>query len=138
MPVPDDYNPNDTRPESKNLRAEDFKLDQKWSLKIEDVNMELMLGRDGKPDRNRLVLSFAGKAKSLVLNATNQGFIEARLGKMPNQWIDASIMLHRTTTSLGGETVPAFRIIEVRKGVVVARPKLTETSMEDEDDSIPF
>ena len=80
MPVPETYKPTDTKPESKHLRAEDFPLDQKWKLKVEDVNMETMPGRDGKGERNRLVLSFVSRQKGLVLNATNQGFIEARLG----------------------------------------------------------
>ena len=116
MPVPETYKPSDTKPESKHLRAEDFPLDQKWSLKISDVNLELMPARDGKNERNRLILTFAGKQKGLVLNATNQGFIEARLGMNPNAWVGADLVLHRTTTVFGTETVPAFRIIECRKG----------------------
>lgn len=117
MPVPETYKPSDTKAESNNLRAEDFPIDTKWTLKITDVNMELMEAREkGKSARNRLVLSFDGKKKRLVLNATNQGFIEARLGDKPNGWIGADIVLHRTTTTLGNDTVPAFRVIEARKG----------------------
>ena len=78
--------------------------------------MELMPARDNKPARNRFILSFVGKEKGLVLNATNQGFMEARLGDKPNKWIGADLVLHRTTTAYAGETVPAFRIIEVRLG----------------------
>ena len=130
MPVPETYKPTDTKPESKHLRAEDFPLDQKWKLKVEDVNMETMPGRDGKGERNRLVLSFVSRQKGLVLNATNQGFIEARLGKQPNDWIGAEVILHRTTTTYSGETVPAFRIIECRKG--------TPPPREAGDDDTPF
>lgn len=116
MPVPSDYKPSDTKPESKHLRAEDFPLDQKWKLKVDDVTVEMMPARDGKPARNRLILTFVGRQKGLVLNATNQGFIEARLGDQPNEWIGADVVLHRTTTTYADKTVPAFRLIEARKG----------------------
>ncbi len=116
MPVPEGTTTNDTKVESKNIQAKDFKLDQKLKLKVSDVNMELMPARDGKPARNRFILSFLGKEKGFVLNATNQGFIEARLGSKPNAWIGAEIVLHRTTTPYEGQVVPAFRLIECHKG----------------------
>lgn len=122
MPVPETYNPRDTKPESKHLRAEDYDIDQKWRLIIDDVELTLMPARDNKPARNRLVLFFKGREKGLVLNATNQGFIEARLGQQPNAWIGASVVLHRTTTVYGENTVPAFRLIEVKKGAAPAKP----------------
>jgi hypothetical protein len=112
----------------------------------------MMPARDGKPARNRLVLFFKGREKGLVLNATNQGFIEARLGQQPNAWIGASVVLHRTTTVYGENTVPAFRLIEAKKGAAVApktAPKAPEPVYEvdpiDEgqpfdggDESVPF
>jgi hypothetical protein len=123
MPVPENYNPRDTKAESKHLRAEDYDLDQKWRLTIEDVDLTLMPARDNKPARNRLVLFFAGREKGLVLNATNQGFMEARLGEQPNNWIGAVVVLHRTTTVYGEKTVPAFRLIEAKKPTGAAKPK---------------
>ena len=122
MPVPDNYNPRDTKPESKHLRAEDYDIDQKWRLVISDVTLELMPARDNKPARNRLVLFFQGREKGLVLNATNQGFIEARLGVQPNAWIGATVVLHRTTTVYGENTVPAFRLIEAKKVAAPVKP----------------
>ena len=116
MPVPENVTTADVRADSKHIKAEDFKLDQKLKLKVSDVNMELMPAREGKPARNRFILSFQGKEKGLVLNVTNQGFIEARLGSRPNAWIGAEIVLHRTTTLYAGQMVPAFRIIEATKG----------------------
>ncbi len=133
MPVPDDYKPSDTKPESKHLRAEDFPLDQKWKLKVEDVNIETMPARDGKKERKRLILIFVGRQKGLVLNATNQGFVEARLGTQPNDWIGADIILHRTTTIYAEKTVPAFRILECRKGNPPPPPQ-----REAGDDDAPF
>lgn len=129
MPVPNDFDSRTLNAESKNLRAEDFDLDVKWKLKVSDVNVELMPERDGKPARNRLVLAFAGKEKHLVLNATNQGFIEARLGRQPNRWVGAEILLHRTTTTFAGKVVPAFRIIECRQSGQPARVA---------DEEVPF
>jgi hypothetical protein len=117
MPVSENYKQSDTKAESKHLRAEDYDLDKKWRLTVEDVTMEMMPARDGKPARNRLILLFVGKEKGLVLNATNQGFMEARMGIHPNGWIGASVVLHRTTTVYGEKTVPAFRLIEAKKGV---------------------
>ena len=116
MPVPEHVTTRDTQAASQHIKAEDFKLDQKLKLKVSDVNMEMMPERDGKPARNRFVLSFLGKEKGFVLNITNQGFIEARLGPKPNAWIGADIVLHRTTTTYAGNVVPAFRIIECHKG----------------------
>ena len=124
MPVPDNYNRSETQPESKHLRAEDFKLDQKWRLLIEDVELVQMEGRDGKPPRKRLVLTFSGREKGLVLNATNQGFLEDRLGYNPNDWIGATVVLWRTTTRFAEKTVPAFRFIEAQfKKVAHAKPE---------------
>ena len=88
-----------------------------------------MPSRDGKPARNRLVLTFDSRDKELVLNATNQGFLTARLGDQPNSWLGAEIILHRTTTVFGNDTVPAFRIIDVRGGADPVPPP---------DDDVPF
>lgn len=131
MPVPDTYKPSDTMPESKHLRAEDFALDVKWKLKIDDVNLELMPSRDGKPERNRLIVSFAGRQKGLVLNSTNQQFLEARLTKNPNAWVGAEVVLHRTTTQFSGKVVPAFRFIEARAANAPVRQP-------GEDETVPF
>lgn len=118
MPVPETYKPTDTMAESKHLRAADFPLDTKWKLDISDVNLEEMPAREGenKGPRKKLILSFKGKQKTLVLNATNQGFLEQRLGKAPNTWIGATIVLHRTTAKYQGQTVPGFLVIECYRG----------------------
>ena len=111
MPVPDTYQPNDTKPESLHLRAADYKLDTQWTLTITDVNLETMPARDDKGERKRLILSF-GRSKGLVLNATNQAFLEVRLGMHPNAWVGAQIDLHRTTTRSG----------PTRAGIPISRP----------------
>lgn len=116
MPVPQDYKPTDTKPESKYIRAEDFPLNWRAKVKVADVNVEEMPARDGKPPRKRLILSFVGKVKGFALNATNQGFIEAHFGLNPNDWIASEITLHRTVTTYEGKTVPALRVIEASKG----------------------
>ena len=121
MPVPEDYNRNETQAESKHLRAADFPLDQKWRLNVEDVSLEMMDGRDGKAARKRLIVHFEGREKGLVLNATNQSFLEERLGFNPNDWIGTTVMLWRTSTKFEGKTVPAFRFLEAKK-VILPKP----------------
>src|SRR5262245_22535953 len=109
MPVPENVTTKDTQASSNHIKAEDSKLDAKWKLTIADVDMRLMEQEGNKPPRNKFILSFQGKEKNLVLNMTNQNFIEARLGPKPNQWVGADIVLHRTTTTYAGNIVPAFR-----------------------------
>ena len=149
MPVPETYRRSDTQPESKHLRAEDYELDQKWRLTVEDVELVTLEGRDGKPPRKRLVLHFDGKAKGLVLNATNQSFLEARFGLNPNDWIGSTVVLHRTTTVFGDKTVPAFRLIEAKKVASAPKAKPTPRPVAEDDyadnegpdtpdDSVPF
>lgn len=114
MPVPDTYKPSDTAPESKNLRAEDFPLDTKWTLTIKDVNLEELDGR------KKIVLTFVDKSKGLILNVTNRVFLEQRLGEHPNGWIGGVVDLHRTTTQYEGKTVAAFRFVGAHKGTAPA------------------
>lgn len=115
MPVPSSYKPSDTKPESKNFRAEDFDLDESMKLLIGDVNIELMPARDDKPARKRLILSFVGNPKGLVLNATNQGFLTLRFGQDPNAWVGLEVIVMVTTVQFGNDTVKAFRIIQARR-----------------------
>lgn len=155
MPVPENYNRSETQAESQHLKAADFKLDQKWRLQIEDVDLVAMEARDNQPARKRLVVTFVGREKSLVLNATNQSFMEERLGYNPNDWIGATVVLWRTTTRFEGKSVPAFRFLEAKAGAApkaapktspkVKEPEPIEVEPIDEgiaaqydDDSVPF
>jgi len=151
MPVPENYKPTDTAGESKHLRAADYPIDQKWRLVIEDVNLEEMEGREGQSARKRLIVAFQGREKTFVLNATNQSFLEERMGFNPNDWIGASVVLWRTSTKFEGKTVAAFRFIEAKKpGRAPARPVPPPAPIEvdpidegeaaqyDTDDSVPF
>jgi hypothetical protein len=142
MPVPDNYKDSDTKPPSKYLRAEDHDLDVKWRLTIEDVTLETMEGRDGKPPRKRLVLYFKNAEKGLVLNAGNEGFIKARFpkGTNPNLWVGTRVLVHRTTAPFGEKVVPAFRIIDMKKPDAQAAPVVVEPLPEDEgdDETVPF
>lgn len=115
MPVPENYKHTDTAGDSKHLRAADFNIDTKWRLTIEDVNLEEMEGREGKSARKRLIVAFQGREKTFVLNATNQSFLEERMGFNPNDWIGATVVLWRTTTKFEGKSVPAFRFLEAKK-----------------------
>ena len=89
MPVPDNYNRSETQGESRHLKAADYPLDQKWRLEIEDVNLTELDAREGGGKRKRLEVVFRGREKTFILNATNQSFLEERMGYNPNDWIGA-------------------------------------------------
>ena len=107
MPVPDSYTPNDLLPESRFLRASDYKKGQKWLLTISDVSIETL----GEDTRKKLILSFEGKDKGHVLNASRRLFLETALGDRPNQWIGAKITLAVSEALFQGKTVPSFVIV---------------------------
>jgi hypothetical protein len=148
MPVPENYKDSDTKPPSKYLRAEDYPLDTKWRLTIDDVELVEMEGRDGKAPRKRLVLYFKNAEKGLVLNAGNEGFIKARFapGANPNTWVGTRVLVHRTTAPFGEKIVAAFRIVDLKKPDATARPAQVEPITvepipeEDfgDDPSVPF
>jgi len=112
MPVPEDYDPNDLNPPSNNLRAKDFDIGTKWTLKIRDVDLEVMKPREGEQGepRKKLVFHFEGKEKRYVLNQTARVFMEDTLGKQPNVWIGATIQLGVFRVSYGDDLVPGFKI----------------------------
>lgn len=76
-------------------------------------------------DGNKLVLSFEGKDKRLVLNKTNAASIAAALGDDAHDWVGREIAIFPTVTQFQGQSVPCIR-------VEVAPPAA------DEGDEIPF
>jgi hypothetical protein len=71
------------------------------------------------------VLSFQGKEKRLVLNATNAKLIGAMHGDEMDLWIGKVIKLYPTTTTMNGSVVPCIRV----------REEIQEATT---DDEIPF
>ncbi len=64
-------------------------------------------------DETKLLLSFRGKTKGMVLNITNQGTLTMLLGDDVDEgWIGATITIYPTTTLYMGKPVPCIRIME--------------------------
>lgn len=94
---------------SEKLKAEDLN-GQTVPLTIEGVEV-VDFGEQGKPEP-KLVLSFVGKEKTLVLNRTNAQTIAAQLGSDSDQWLGHPIKIYPTKTSFGGKTVDCIRVKE--------------------------
>jgi hypothetical protein len=73
------------------------------------TNVEFEAGRK-KPEA--FAVAFAGKAKQLVLNATNRKTLVKMYGPNVVAWKDKPCVLYVTTTKLKGEQVPCIRIKE--------------------------
>jgi hypothetical protein len=109
MPVPENMETKDIAPESNHIKAAEFPKGWRASLEVSDVNVELF-ERDGKK-KNKFILSFKGKAKTFVLNATNTAFLEAALGAKPSRWMGATITLSVAMVKYQNGLVPGFLIV---------------------------
>lgn len=122
------------------LKAADIPPGKRFNLVIESVALENMPERDGKAGKRRLVVSFAGAAKSLVLNVTNAGILSDALGPRPAAWPGAHMVLERQTTQYQGQSVPALRIT---KAVRTAEPRqqtlkaIAESDAHDDANFVP-
>ena len=133
MPVPETYRPSDTKPESANIRADDFELDFKFRVQIKDVELVTVKDFTTQKDRRFLRLLFHGKEKGMILRPVNQQAMEQRLGKMPNDWIGAYIVVWRTTAQVGSETKAALRIIEAKRTAPPQKPAPKPKPVEEYD-----
>ncbi len=76
----------------------------------------------------KIVLSFAGAKKGLVLNVTNANRIAVNLGSDDlDDWIGKGITIYPTVTEFGGKQVDCIRVKEEMPEVDV-----------DDDPDIPF
>jgi hypothetical protein len=84
-------------------------------------------GRDvnAKPER-KIVLSFEGKEKTLVVNKTNARVIAAHFGDELDDWVGGTIVIYPTRVTFAGDMVDAIRVKE------------PEPAVADLDDEIPF
>lgn len=133
MPVPQDYDPKELDPPSDNLRAKDFPIGTKWTLKIRDVAVELMKPREGESGnaRKKLVFWFEDKEKRYVLNQGARAFMEDNLGMSPNAWVGATIQLGVFRVPFGDDLVPGFKITAVK--AAEGQPQQAA-----EDSTVPF
>ena len=70
----------------------------------------MMPARDGKPPREKGVLSFENEKKELVLNTTNYKYLCAEISRHPGEWVGAEIGLYVTDTSFGGRPEKGIRV----------------------------
>lgn len=95
---------------SSSLKAEDLKGSR---VKVQIASVKVQeFENDGKKG-NKLVLSFVGKEKTLVLNKTNANSIAKMFGPDTDNWIDGTIQIYPTTTTFGDKKdVPCIRVYE--------------------------
>lgn len=98
--------------EGKNLKASDL---NKRSVKVTIDGWEVVefdeKGRDGNPYKaKKIILSFVGKKKGLVVNKTNAQAIEYAFGPSPDDWRGKEIELYPTMVPFGDDMVEAIRV----------------------------
>lgn len=82
--------------------------------------------QDGGGERTMLCVGFHGAEKRLILNVTNYNSLIEILGQNEEAWEGHQVNLHKTTTQMGGKTVPCIRIVPAQQSapppVPVAAP----------------
>lgn len=93
---------------------------------------------------DKIVLSFAGKEKCLILNKTNAKTIEEMLGSdETDRWMGKSIVLYVAKVDYQGQRVPAIRVSDDPRDYPKAS-KVKAASVEDDapvaadEDEVPF
>ena len=121
---------------SKSYSAPDLG-DRKPKKTVSHVRKEMMPARDGKPPREKIVLSFENDKKELVLNTTNYKYLCAEISRHPGEWVGAEIGLYVTDTSFGGRPEKGIRVklLKLPEGIASTRSKSADADM---DDEIPF
>lgn len=110
--------------DSKDLKAADF-IGKNLKVVISNVEVRNYPAKDDQPATSKPVLSFEGKEKQLVLNATNTKTLCNAYGKDSDDWINHEI----------GLTVADYTDRGFGHGWVV---KPLDVEPEDFDDDIPF
>lgn len=116
MPTVDEIYPSKN---SDHIKADDLKGHE---VKAKIASYEIA---DFSGDK-KVVLTFSGKDKTLVMNKTNSKTIAGAFGDDIDGWIDKEINLYPSTTQFDGKDVPCIRV----------RPELPKADEFDQD--IPF
>jgi hypothetical protein len=123
----------------KHLAAADLK-GQRVTLQIAGVTLE-ELGQGDKKDQ-KIVLSFVGKEKRLVLNKTNNSMcIEIFDTADTDEWVGKHLVVYPTKTDYAGKRVDCIRIDKAvkPKAAKPAPEPVPDTSSDEFDASqIPF
>ncbi|HKP75325.1 MAG TPA: hypothetical protein VJT67_07255 [Longimicrobiaceae bacterium] len=116
------------------------------TVTFEEITLEEMKGEGGK----KLVVSFVGKDKKLILNRTNADTITDILGTDETEdWIGKSIVLFPSKTSYQGKRVDCIRVDAVRRAAAPQQRQAPppppvdeepegETEFQVSDDDVPF
>jgi len=102
-------------------------------VKIEDV-------KDGDKNEKKLVATFVGKDKGLILNRTNAESIAEIAGTDDyEKWPGTAVILHGDKTTFGGKKVDCLRIRGVQSHPAAAPPPPPPSAQETiTEDDIPF
>jgi hypothetical protein len=119
------------------LSAEDLK-GKSVVVEIEEERLEELTDTNGKT-ANKSVLSFVGKEKKLVLNATNwDSIVEITGCEDSRDWPGNKVELYPTTTLMAGRKVDCIRIRKPSSRPVAAAPPPPPPPADDMSDEIPF
>ena len=133
MPVPENYER--TESPSKNMRAKDYTIGTKWILEISDVELELMKDRsDSSKSEEKLCVSFKDKDKRYVPNVGQTMFLEDSLGKHPNGWVGATIILGVFRVQYGDDFTNGFKVVNATPAPGGESPEQFSAT----DDDVPF
>jgi hypothetical protein len=115
--------------------------DRKLKLTISHVAKTMMPAREGKPARDRAVLSFEGQKKTLVLNTTNFRLMKLSVSRHPGEWVGTVLGVFTEPTSFGGRPTRGIRIkvLKLPEGLTPPATAATAAAVASEmDDAIPF
>ncbi len=110
-------NINEVYDSGKNLKADDLKGPTTVTIEKEKV---ITFDDDRRGSEQKVVLSFVGAEKRLVLNKTNASIITGMFGEETTAWIGKEITIYPTQTEFGGDMVPCIRVLP--PGMVLPTP----------------
>jgi hypothetical protein len=122
---------------SKYFKADEVDEEEgEISLKIKAAFADFI--GNGATREKKLILSFQGEDKMLILNKINNRALRGAYGDDADAWVGKSIILFRTTAEMAGKMVPAIRVrIPTPKTPKPAKPPLPPIG-EDMNDEIPI
>ena len=93
------------------MRETEMKRDDLFPSKYlrASTSVEDLKTMDGKTN-SKLVVTFKGRKKSLVMNRTNYDAVADLHGEETNHWPGKTIELYPTRTSMGGKTMECIRV----------------------------
>jgi hypothetical protein len=102
------------KPSGKTLKAADLE-GEKWEVVITGWKQHTFTNTDRKTGEEyqapRIILSFAGHEKELVVNRTNARIIEKAYGSDPSEWIGKTISMYEHETPIG----PGIAVETIKK-----------------------